>query len=85
VALVSVRLDTKTERALDRLAKTTGRTRSELIRQAVAVLEKESALPVPSAYEALSDLLGCARGGPADLSTRTGDRFRQLLRERLRP
>lgn len=37
--------------------------------------ERES----PRPYEAIADLIGCVKGGPPDLSKRTGERFRELL------
>jgi hypothetical protein len=81
--LASVRLDAKTERLLARLAQETGRTRSEVIREAIARLAE---LPIAPSnrrpYLLAGDLVGCVRGGPGDLSTRTGQRFRELLQQR---
>ena len=80
--IVSIRLDDETESLLRRLARSRGQTRSALMRDAVAVLaERESAGvdPLRRPYEAMSHLIGCVRGGPSDLSTRTGERFRRLL------
>ena len=81
---ISVRLDDDTGLALKRLARKTGRTRSEIIRQAVvrlseAVVAQERAR---SPYEALADFIGCAQCGPTGLSTRTGEKFRKVLAER---
>lgn len=36
----------------------------------------------PRPYEAIADLIGCVRGGPPDLSERTGENFRELLTQR---
>ena len=81
---ISVRLDRASGLALERLARKTGRTRSEIIRQAVVRLSEENLARevAPTPYEALADFIGCARGGPADLSTRTGKKFRKVLAER---
>ena len=68
---VSVRLDPKTEELVARLARKKGRTKSEVIRQAIRVLaEGQDTGKKPSRpYDAISHLIGCARGGPRDLST----------------
>ena len=68
---VSVRLDPKTEELVARLARKKGRTKSEVIRQAIqALAEGQDAGKKPSRpYDAISHLIGCARGGPRDLST----------------
>ena len=78
---VSVRLDTKTEQLITRLARGQGQTKSEVIRKAIKILaehqgsERKASRP----YEAISHLIGCAHGGPRDLSERTGEKFRRLL------
>lgn len=72
----SVRLDSNTKRALDRLARSKSKTKSEIVREAIELLaEKETQRP----YEKVSDLIGCVTGGPPDLSEDTGGRFRELL------
>ena len=78
---VSVRLDPKTERAVRSLARRTGRTRSQVIRDAIqhlAAADSETRQG-PMAFEMWKDAIGCAEGGPPDLSERTGDHFRSLL------
>jgi hypothetical protein len=46
-------------------------------------LEDKASRPAPrSPYDALKHLIGVARGGPDDLSVRTGDKFRRLVRQR---
>lgn len=79
---VSVRLDAGTEALIARLARRRGRTKSEVIREALMVLAREErrALASPTAYEAMAPALGCARGGPKRLSERTGERFARALR-----
>ena len=81
---ISVRLDTKTEELVARLARKNGRTKSEVIRQAILVLAESQGAgkkPAPP-YEAVAHLIGCARGGPRDLSEQTGEKFRRLLLKR---
>ena len=83
---ISVRLDTKTEGLVRRLARRRGQTKSEVIREAIkafAVHEDGEPKPVRP-HEAIAHLIGCARGGPRDLSERAGEKFRQLLLERRR-
>ncbi len=72
----SVRLDPKTQRALDHLARSKSKTKSEIVREAIELLaEKGTQRP----YEKVSDLIGCVTGGPPDLSEDTGSKFRELL------
>jgi predicted transcriptional regulator len=82
----SVRLDPKTERVVRSLARRTGRTRSQVIRDAIHRLAAaESETPEGEmVFEMWRDAIGCAEGGPPDLSERTGDHFRSLLRARRR-
>jgi hypothetical protein len=83
---ISVRLDPKTESLVKRLAKRKGASKSAVIRAALAALSRsegegqETARP----YEMIAHLLGCARGGPKDLSERTGQKLREFLRARAR-
>jgi hypothetical protein len=83
---ISVRLDPKTESLLNRLAKRKGRTKSEVIREALTVLSRAEAdgEARTNPYEAIAHLIGCARGGPKDLSERTGEKLRKLLLVRAR-
>ena len=84
---VSVRLDLKTEELVTRLAKREGRTKSEVIRKAIRVLAESHGADQrpPRPYDAVAHLIGCARGGPRDLSERTGEKFRRLLLKQERP
>jgi hypothetical protein len=77
----SVRLDPKTERVIRALARRMGRTQSEIIRDAIhrlAAAESEERRG-QTAFDLWKDVIGCAKGGPPDLSERTGERFRALL------
>ncbi len=77
----SVRLDKKTETLVNRLARKTGKTKSAVIRDAIAILARQDAAapPAVSAYELLKPYIGCVKDAPPDLSERTGERFTQLL------
>jgi ribbon-helix-helix CopG family protein len=84
--VISVRLDAKTEQLVNRLAKKRGRGKSELLREAIQLLARyeQGALDGESPFDAISDLVGCASGGPRNASVRTGERFRALLAARTR-
>ena len=81
---VSVRLDAKTEGLVNRLARQRGQTKSEVIREAIKTLatSKGGRKKPVRPYEVIAHLIGCAHGGPRDLSERAGDKFRELLLER---
>jgi hypothetical protein len=77
----TVRLDAKTEALLNRLAKKTGLTKSQVIRDAIRAFAAPGnrANAEKGPYETIKHLIGCASGGPPDLSERTGEKFRELL------
>ena len=81
---ISVRMDSETERLLDDLARRRGSSKSEVIRQAVKLAAEKERRPrhAERPYEAFRGVIGSVRGGPPDLSERTGERFRQLLLDR---
>ncbi|MBI1864383.1 MAG: ribbon-helix-helix protein, CopG family [Nitrospirae bacterium] len=83
---VSVRLDAKTERLIERIARKRGETKSSVIRRAVDDLagREEGSLRGKTPYETAADLVGCAHGGPPDLSRRTGEKFKKAILERRR-
>jgi len=78
---ISVRLDAETEGVVRRLSRATGRSRSQVIRDAIKKLARTetNAEDTPTAYAEWADVIGCASGGPRDLSERTGEKFRALL------
>ncbi len=80
----SVRMDPQTERLLDQLARESGLSKSQVIRDAVrlAARKPRSSERAPRPYEAFRGILGSVRGGPPDLSERTGTTFRRLLASR---
>jgi Ribbon-helix-helix protein, copG family len=84
--LATVRLDVETEQVLARLARSSGRTRSDVIRAAILELARQSPSPAndKSLFASIADLIGVAHGGPPDLSVRTGDKLRSLLAARAR-
>lgn len=74
---LSVRLDTKTESLIGRLARKRRQTKSEVIRDAIGVLAKqeEKGAEKKRPYDLVSHLIGCVKGGPRNLSVRTGEKF----------
>ena len=80
----SVRLPARLERLVARVAKQRGETKSEVIRSVLTALEKGGLPPLARStpYDAMKHLLGCASGGPPDLSAQTGKKFRTLLLRR---
>jgi hypothetical protein len=79
--VMSLRLDADTRRAIARLARLRRRSQSEIVREAVARLI-ERAPDEDRPIDAWEPVLGIARGGPPDLSERTGKAFAALLRGR---
>jgi hypothetical protein len=81
---LSVRMDSRTESLLGRLARKRRQTKSEVIRDAIGVLAKqeEKGTEKKRPYDLVAHLMGCVKGGPRDLSVRTGEKFRRMLVER---
>lgn len=81
---LSVRLDAKTERLVENLAKKRGQTKSEVIRDALGVLAQREAggNGKKRPYEFVSHLIGCVRGGPPDHSAHTGKKLTEHLMRR---
>lgn len=81
---LSVRLDAKTEALIGRLARKRRQTKSEVIRDAIGILAKDEtdANGKKRPYDLVAHLIGCVKGGPPDLSVRTGEKFYQILVDR---
>lgn len=69
----SVRLDAETERAVEQLARSRSVSKSEVVRQAIELLAAQDR---KAPFDRVADLIGGIRGGPPDLSEKTGKRFR---------
>jgi len=84
--LITVRLDRETLRLMQRLARRTGRTKSEIIRAAIRRLWEIDCAGASgrTAYDAMKHSIGCCDSGGARLSERTGEKFRRLLIARQR-
>lgn len=83
---ISVRLDPGTERLVERLARQRKQTKSEVIRDALGMLaqQEKGADGKKRPYDRVAHLIGSVRGGPPDLSVRTGEKFAKLLAEQRR-
>jgi hypothetical protein len=82
----SVRLDPKSEVRLRRLAHITGRTKSELIREAIERLDATlSAEGSTSTYERLKPFLGVYRSGTANRAARAEDILREGFGRKKKP
>jgi len=79
---LNLRVDAGTAAFLERVARQTGRTKSEVVREALEALRKEETQPkAVSPAETMAHLIGCWDSGGMKLSERTGDRFALLLQE----
>jgi hypothetical protein len=74
--MTTVRLDVKTETALQRLTVRRGQTKSEVIRDAIARLAGEEDEQVTAAQR-LRSFIGLVDSGGQQLSERTGQKLRK--------
>lgn len=82
----SVRLDKKTGANLERLARATGRTKSDLIREAITRLDNALLTETgPSTYERLSRYVGVARLGRGERAARAEEILREGFGRKKRP
>lgn len=84
---LSVRLDAKTEAAVKRLARRHGRTRSAVVREAIATFEHQHGdhrLSDAAPWARMAHLIGVADSGGGRLSEKTGERFATLVRAKAR-
>lgn len=80
---LTVRMDAKTERTLDRIAKRRNLSRSDVVREAVAhygTLHEQP--PAASPYDAWADVVGVVDLGIRDASRTTGEQFADALKSR---
>jgi RHH-type transcriptional regulator, rel operon repressor / antitoxin RelB len=82
MATLSIRLDTRTASTVDRVAAQTGKTKSEIVREALIdyaeKVEQKSTSERP--YDKMAPDIGCWDSGGMQLSTRTGEKFAEMLR-----
>ena len=82
----SVRLDPETEALLKRLAAGSGRSKSDVIREALHCLSDQGrgAADQKGLYHSIADLVGIADEGPEELARQHKKRFREKLHRRHR-
>jgi len=79
---LSVRIDPEMAELVARIARQTGRTKSEVVREALETLRARLARgAVKPPTKTMAHLIGCWDSGGARLSERTGERFARLLQE----
>jgi metal-responsive CopG/Arc/MetJ family transcriptional regulator len=78
---MSIRLSDKTRRSVTRLAKAGRRSQSEVVREAIETFVEKAVAQVPP-DEGWKHLVGILKGGPSDLSERTGQKVAKILQER---
>ena len=77
---ITVRLDDKTRKLLDRLARSEDVSRAEIVRRGIHLLaEERMTRGETNPFDAVKHLIGRAHGGARDLSEKTGAKFRELL------
>jgi hypothetical protein len=79
----SVRLDPETEALLRRIARTSGRSKSWVVREALVAYGATSAHG-RSPYELMAPFIGGGGTGLTDASERTGEAFAALARDKAR-
>lgn len=83
MAALNVRIDPTTLDLIDRVAHRTGRTRSEVVRDALKTLRARGEdLSTPPPSQAMAKMIGCWDSGGLRLSERTGERFAHMLAEK---
>jgi hypothetical protein len=82
----NVRLNAKTERLLNTLAKRRGQTRSDIVREAIEQFGEAQIKSTerPTAYDEWADVIGVARTAGRDPSKTTGDQFSDIVKRKAR-
>lgn len=83
-ALMSLRLAPELHRRIARMARQRGQSMSELVRELLEAAAASAAREeqAPRLFDRIAHLAGCVQGGRSDLSRRTGETFKSILRER---
>lgn len=77
----SVRLDPETQALLAKLARVSGRTKSDVLREALQYLARtqSAATAERSPFEEIADLIGIGEGGPVGLACGHKAEYRRAL------
>lgn len=80
----SVRLDPETQALLGKLARASGRTKSDVLREALQHLARSRSADAGerSPFDEVSDLIGIGAGGPVDLARQHKAEYRRALARR---
>jgi Arc/MetJ-type ribon-helix-helix transcriptional regulator len=78
---LTLRLDAKTRKQIERIARRRQVSVSEVIRLAIAAWAEQQE-PIAAPYEAIADLIGVVHGGMPGRSTQMGRRFSEILKKR---
>ena len=82
MAALNIRIDPQTAAFVERIARECGLTKSEVVREALATLQKQEKLATrPSLSVRLAQIVGSGDSGGMQLSERTGERFARMLQE----
>jgi hypothetical protein len=78
---LTLRLDAKTRKRIERIARRRQVSVSEVIRLAIAAWAEQQE-PIAAPFEAIADLIGVVHGRMPGRSTRMGRRFSEILKKR---
>jgi hypothetical protein len=81
---LTVRLDPRTERALNALAKRRRLSRSDVVREALARYDADDGREAGRPYDAWLDVIGVVSLGVRDPACTTGEQVAAILRQRAR-
>ncbi len=82
---MSVRLDQETDALVRRLSRSTRRSKSEVVRDAIRRLATETPVPArESVFDQIADLVGIARGGKRHYAARSEEVLRAVFARRRR-
>jgi hypothetical protein len=83
---LTVRLNARTERALDALARSRRQTRSDVVREALEQFTDSNSGDAARGrpYDAWLDVIGVVSTGARDRKETTGEQFAALVREKAR-
>lgn len=79
----SFRLESATEREVERLAGEEGRTKSDVLREAVGeYIARKRGPKGERPLDRVAHLIGCVDSGRGDLSVNTGEKVRKIVEEK---
>jgi hypothetical protein len=79
---LNVRIDEQTAFFVADLASRTGRSKSDIVREALEAFHGRERAALKTPAEAMAHLIGSWDSGGLDLSERTGERFAQILAQK---